>query len=89
MTSTRQLQRILLEEGTSFRNLVLRVRMAHAVALLCTDMPIREVAAAVGYPDAASFSRVFRSHIGCSPTTWRRRPRTGPPAAASLSLVAA
>jgi AraC-like DNA-binding protein len=90
MTSTRQLQRILREEGTSFRALVLRVRMAHAVALLCTDMPIREVAAAVGYPDAASFARAFRSHLGCSPSTWRSRPRPGSAGSSpSLALVAA
>jgi len=38
MTSTRQLQRVLADHGTSFRRLVLHTRMAHALKLLQTDM---------------------------------------------------
>jgi len=56
MTSTRQLQRVLADHGTSFRRLVLHTRMAHALKLLQTDMPVGEVARAVGYVEPARFS---------------------------------
>lgn len=90
MTSTRQLQRILLEEGTSFRELVLRARMEHARELLQTEMPIGAIARAVGYMEAAQFSKAFRCHFGCTPSAWRKRrrvatPRSAPPPAVRLA----
>lgn len=81
MTSTRQLQRVLGGEGTCFRRLLLRARMAHAVKLLQTDMPVGEVARAVGYVEPARFSKAFRGCFGCSPSAWRKRPRAPTPSA--------
>lgn len=47
---------------------VQRVRVAHAAHLLeTTKEPVEEIAARVGYADAAAFRRVFRMHAGESP----------------------
>lgn len=51
---------------------VQRVRMAHAAHLLeTTHASVDEVAAHVGYADAAAFRRVFRQHLGASPRDLR------------------
>ncbi|WP_242964865.1 helix-turn-helix domain-containing protein [Scatolibacter rhodanostii] len=48
-------------------------RLDRAKQLLkTTEMPVREVAAAVGYVDALYFSRVFRQKFGVSPSEMRR-----------------
>lgn len=47
---------------------VQRVRVAHAVHLLdTTRASVDEVAARVGYADAAAFRRIFRRHTGDRP----------------------
>ncbi|MBQ8409118.1 MAG: AraC family transcriptional regulator [Clostridia bacterium] len=53
-------------------------RIAKRIELACemltsTDLSVERVAHAVGYVDALYFSRVFRSHMGCTPTEYRRR----------------
>jgi AraC-like DNA-binding protein len=75
-TSRRQLQRALSEVGgTSFSRELQRVRMRKAAQLLLTDdAPVQNVAAAVGYRQAAQFAKVFRRHHGVSPSAYRRRP---------------
>lgn len=48
--------------------------MANAQNLLeTTDYNISEVAAAVGYDNALYFSRLFRKHIGVSPSEYRKK----------------
>ena len=37
------------------------------------DLPIAEIAAQVGFPNHAHFSRAFRKREGISPTAWRER----------------
>lgn len=50
-----------------------RRRLARAQQLLRgTTQTIREIAHAVGYPDAFHFSRLFKSHYGYSPAHWRK-----------------
>ncbi len=47
-------------------------RMERAQYLLLTSpAPVKEVAAAVGIPDAAYFTRAFARHCGCSPSDYR------------------
>jgi AraC family transcriptional regulator, regulatory protein of adaptative response / methylphosphotriester-DNA alkyltransferase methyltransferase len=73
-TSRRQLQRAFAEAGgTSFSRELQRVRMARAAQLLLNgSLPVQDVAAAVGYRQAAQFAKVFRRHHGVAPSSFRR-----------------
>jgi AraC family transcriptional regulator of adaptative response / methylphosphotriester-DNA alkyltransferase methyltransferase len=76
-TSRRQLQRAFAEVGeTSFRDELARVRMGHARALLAEDaLPVRQVAARVGYHQPAQFAKSFRRYHGQPPSAYRRENR--------------
>ena len=76
-TSRRQLQRAFAEAGqTSFRDELARVRMGHARALLAADdLPVRQVAARVGYQQPAQFAKSFRRYHGKPPSAYRRENR--------------
>jgi AraC family transcriptional regulator of adaptative response / methylphosphotriester-DNA alkyltransferase methyltransferase len=72
-TSRRQLQRVLSEQGTSFRAELQRERMTRAAYLLRDPaLPVSVVARAVGYRQAAQFSKAFRRHYGRPPSALRR-----------------
>jgi transcriptional regulator GlxA family with amidase domain len=50
------------------------LRIEEAKQALETDMvPIEDVAASVGYEDAASFRRVFKRRVGLTPAAYRRK----------------
>jgi AraC family transcriptional regulator of adaptative response / methylphosphotriester-DNA alkyltransferase methyltransferase len=76
-TSRRQLQRAFAEAGeTSFRDELARVRMGHARAMLSDDsLPVRQVAARVGYHQPAQFAKSFRRYHGQPPSAFRRENR--------------
>ncbi|MFE3099536.1 helix-turn-helix domain-containing protein [Nocardia tengchongensis] len=75
--SPRTLSRRLNEEGTSFRTLLDEVRQVLSEELLDrTDMTTEQVAARLGYAEAASFIRAFRRWQGCPPQEYRARGRT-------------
>ncbi|MEA2448407.1 MAG: AraC family transcriptional regulator [Thermoleophilaceae bacterium] len=76
-TSRRQLQRAFSEAGeTSFRDELARVRMEHARRLLAADeVPVRQVAAQVGYHQPAQFAKSFRRYHGQPPSVYRRANR--------------
>ena len=78
-TSRRQLQRSFMEAGdTSFRTYLAEVRMQHARELLREgSLPVREVAASVGYRQPAQFAKTFRRHHGAPPS--RFLPQNGGP----------
>jgi AraC family transcriptional regulator, regulatory protein of adaptative response / methylphosphotriester-DNA alkyltransferase methyltransferase len=72
--SRRQLQRVFREIGdTSFRETLTAQRMRTAAVLLMTqaDLPVRQVAAVVGYRQPAQFAKAFRRHYGTAPTEYR------------------
>jgi AraC family transcriptional regulator of adaptative response / methylphosphotriester-DNA alkyltransferase methyltransferase len=72
-TSRRQLQRVLSEQGTSFRAELQRERMTRAAHMLRDPaLPVSAVARAVGYRQAAQFSKAFRRHYGRPPSAVRR-----------------
>jgi AraC family transcriptional regulator, regulatory protein of adaptative response / methylphosphotriester-DNA alkyltransferase methyltransferase len=73
-TSRRQLQRAFAEAGnTSFRDELAKVRMGHARDLLASDhLPVRQVAASVGYHQPAQFAKSFRRYHGQPPSSYRR-----------------
>jgi AraC-like DNA-binding protein len=68
----RTLNRRLRIHGTSFKALLDECRYDIARQLLRdTRLPVAEVAARLGYADAAAFSRAFRRWSGRSPAAWR------------------
>jgi AraC-like DNA-binding protein len=71
--STRQLRTAVRRfAGCSPTELVDRVRINRAKSLLVeTNLPVTEVARAVGFGDPAYFSRHFRAHAGLSPRAFR------------------
>ena len=74
-TSTRHLQRALLEAGTTFRAEQLKTRMRRAERLLAEDeQSLAAVAARCGYAHAPAFTRAFKQqHDGMTPRMWRKR----------------
>lgn len=53
---------------------LIQVRMQHAQILLeQSDYSVSHVAAQVGYPDSANFSRIFRRYVGVSPSSFRKK----------------
>jgi AraC-like DNA-binding protein len=66
--SSRQLQRSLQEEGTSYRDLVEASRRELALARLRTPgTTASEVALLLGYSEAGAFTRAFRKWTGLTP----------------------
>lgn len=68
--TTRQLSRIMRQYyGCTFRQRLQEIRMYHAKqALLATDQPISQIAAACGFADVGSFSAAFHKKMGCTPS---------------------
>ncbi|HET8937755.1 MAG TPA: AraC family transcriptional regulator ligand-binding domain-containing protein [Polyangiales bacterium] len=74
--SARTLQRQLDSRQTSFHELVEEVRRVHALhAMRDTEMSVVQLAARLGYADAASFRRAFRRWTGQSPAGYRAAQR--------------
>ncbi|MBJ6136256.1 AraC family transcriptional regulator [Marinobacter litoralis] len=70
--SERTLKRRLQEEGASFQSLVDEVRLERAQDLLeNTTMNLTQIADALGYADAANFTRAFKRWTGNSPSQYR------------------
>ncbi|MCB1499826.1 MAG: AraC family transcriptional regulator ligand-binding domain-containing protein [Bauldia sp.] len=69
----RTLQQRLSAEGTSFRDIALRLRMERAKQLMAEDdSTIAQVALAVGYSDQAHFTRAFKTATNMTPREFRR-----------------
>ena len=70
--SPRTLRRRLREEGTTFRDVVGDVRKGLALDYLeSSDLSLEEIAALLGYEDAANFNRAFRKWVGEAPGRYR------------------
>ena len=64
------------EVGQSLSAYLQKLRLEKACALLReTNLPIADIAPAVGYNDPQYFYRVFRKAVGCTAMEWRRRER--------------
>ena len=71
--SSRSLQRALHERDASFAALLAQVRKERALALLDRrELSAAEIAFMLGYADARSFYRWFRSWQGASPGAYRK-----------------
>jgi AraC-like DNA-binding protein len=70
--STSQLRKRLYRAGTSYKNLVLEVRMALASHYLeSTHLTIQEIAYLLDYAQPGPFSRAFKKYHGHSPRAMR------------------
>jgi AraC-like DNA-binding protein len=70
--SVRTLQRHLLRESLSFRDIRDGVRLEIAQALLAKRaLPVKTVAENVGFADTAAFSKAFTRWTGHTPTSYR------------------
>ena len=59
--------------GETVGDYVRRRRVEQAEqALVCSDLPLAEIAASAGFADQAHFTRVFRAHFGVAPGARRR-----------------
>ena len=75
-SSPRTIQRRLLSEGTTFRDLMLQTKMPLAKkALMETDSSITQIAMDFGFSASSSFTRSFVGHNGISPKEFRRQSR--------------
>jgi len=75
------LRRRLAAENCVLRNLMIDVRMTHALRLLqCTDLAISHIAHQVGYESGSRFAERFRKRFGFAPTAIRGhlRPLSAP-----------
>lgn len=73
--SKRQLSRILQQlYGTSFRKLLIDIRLSRAVQLMgTTDLSADEIAAQVGYHSVSGFYEAFRKKYGISVGGYRQK----------------
>lgn len=70
--SERTLQRRLAAAGTSYREVLDRLRETEAERLLGAGrLPLGEVALRLGFSDQTAWNRAFRRWKGVSPTEWR------------------
>ncbi|MEO1061038.1 MAG: AraC family transcriptional regulator [Actinomycetota bacterium] len=81
--STRSLQKLFEGDELHLSERIRRARLARARAVLVDPLaahrPVAAVAASVGLPDPAHFSRLFRSRYGCSPSELRTASRISSP----------
>lgn len=75
--STAYFSRLFKEKaGMTFSDYLANCRIDHARQLLATtDLSISEVASAIGYQEANSFSRLFKARTGQSPSEYRAAQR--------------
>ena len=73
------LRRRLAEEGTSFGDVLVDVRMTQAMnTILTTDRPIDGIALDVGYASPSRFAVRFRRRFACAPSELRGHRRAAP-----------
>ena len=73
--SPRSMRRRLLEQNTTFRDLLKQARFESGKKLLTsTHMSVEEIAHEIGYINVGNFSRAFKVWTGVSPSTYRRHP---------------
>ena len=78
--SARSIDRYLRKDGLQFRDMAQQVRIEHACELLAApSATVWQVAARLGFSDAANFSRAFRRVVGVAPGEYQRRLAAGAP----------
>jgi AraC-like DNA-binding protein len=73
-TSIRSLQRSLSQQGLTYSRLMDKVRYQKAISLMAdAEIPLIEVAYALGYSEPANFSHAFKRWSGVSPRKFRQQ----------------
>ncbi|TFY85107.1 AraC family transcriptional regulator [Pseudomonas kairouanensis] len=76
--STRTLHRRLSEQGRTYQSVLDEVRCALAIEFLQqSNMPMEDLAAQIGFSDAANFRKAFKKWTGQSPGDYRKGLRSG------------
>ena len=79
--STRYVQRLFEESGSTFTQYITEQRLAAAYRALRrrmpADLPISTIAYDCGFVDVSHFNRLFRQRFGCTPTDLRTAARSG------------
>ena len=76
--SVRSLHRHLGNDGSSLQSLKTEVRRERALELLArSDLPIKQLARAVGFRNTKSFARAFHGWVGRSPSAYRIATQSG------------
>lgn len=80
--SSRSLQRRLAETGSTYRELLDRVRQQLAENYLCQDFSIGDIAYLLGFSETSNFHAAYKRWTGMTPGEFRntRQPRDCPPA---------
>ena len=74
----RTLHRRLLDEGTSYNEILEEVRHVLAVEYLkAGQLDMQEIAYELGYSDLSNFRRAFKRWEGVSPSSWKTGVRSG------------
>jgi len=72
--SARSLQRLLMDEGSSFSELLKATRRDLVIRYVNTSsLPLSIIAEMVGFSDGSTFSRWFSREFGESPLSWRSK----------------
>ena len=76
--STRHLTRLIrVETGTTFKELLTRLRLEKAAALAEEGVSTAEISERIGYADKQYFVKLFRQQMGCTPSQYRSRTGRG------------
>ena len=77
--STRFLQLIFAEQGTSVSRQIFDERIRHAAKLLsdpqATHRTVTDIAFACGFNDSSHFGRLFSARMSMTPSQWRKQTR--------------
>jgi AraC-like DNA-binding protein len=76
--SARTLHRRLQQEGTSYQDLLDNVRLRLSIGYLESGKSISQVALLVGFAQASTFHRAFKSWTGETPADYQMRTRSRP-----------
>jgi AraC-like DNA-binding protein len=78
--SAEQLRKRLWRQGSSYKSLVLEVRMMLGMNYLsATSLSVQEIAYLLGYSQPGAFSRAFKKHYGLAPLRCREQSKPNMP----------
>jgi YesN/AraC family two-component response regulator len=78
LSNSRYVELFRQKTGLSPTAYLIRLRIQVACDLLeSTDIPVAQISRMVSYNDSHFFSKLFKKHVGMSPTQYRNQKREG------------